>query len=244
VPCFGTRGEWIYHPFGWSLLRYDGKDMLKREVDEANAGLEGQDDMYKVIAPARGLSVRAVPDITSPVEDLLPVGTEIPSLELQGDWLRHSKGWSLIWGFETHHFVLYLEQMLGGAASARPVVKPVQMACLKCKQQIFAQVPIAIDGSVTESIIACPLCDSRFRMKISQGPIEGQKAEGVNSANGEPLHNDEQIEGQASIELQSFDGERSPGSSPASSPRSTAGTTGTTGSGSAEMESEAKRSMK
>jgi len=200
---------------------------MKKMVDD-NAGMhdgnaEGQLDVYKIIAPARGLTVRAAPDITAPIEEVLPVGTELAKLESQGDWLRHSKGWSLVWGYEQRHFVLYLEQQ---GAAPKAVEKPVKCACTKCKQPIQASVPIAADGSVTELIIVCPFCESRFRMKISQvlGPREGQRGEVTPGGGAAPAPKDEddgQVEGQASIELHAVDGERSPGGTPSGTPRST-----------------------
>jgi len=229
IPSFGTRGEWVYHPFGWSVMHNaDGNPNLKRLVDDAaglHANEEGQADTYRVIAPPRGLNVRSVPDVTAPVEDTMSVDTVVTKLEVQGDWLRHTKGWSLVWGYEKDRFVLYLEQR--GAAT--PAMKSVQCNCTKCKQPIQANVPVSPDGVVagtfTEVVIVCPFCDSRFRMKITRLSSEGQKGEnpGAMSASEVPGADDNQVEGQANIELHALDGEKSPPQTPRSTNSNDAG---------------------
>jgi len=75
--------DWIRHADGWSLIRF-GSDQYAKLVLP-----------YHVVWPS-GLRVRATPSKSGEPIGVLSRGTPIMPLEVQGDWVRHSLGWSML----------------------------------------------------------------------------------------------------------------------------------------------------
>lgn len=117
VRCLEVQGAWMRHEQGWSLLYGDVKGTRTTFLQQTNARPTEikQPQYYEVVHPLR---VRATPSIAGAELGTLELGKKVKCLEIQGFWLRHEQGWSMI----------HSDPAKG---EKRPFLQPVQPAILQ-----------------------------------------------------------------------------------------------------------------
>jgi len=106
ITCHEIKGFWLRHDLGWSMIHSDPAkgekkyflQVLRKRGASPNPGklaVAGVGATFEVVAPS-GLRIRDAPHERSNELGILPDGKKIMCTDIQGSWMRHSLGWSLI----------------------------------------------------------------------------------------------------------------------------------------------------
>jgi hypothetical protein len=89
-----ASGDWIRHSAGWTLTKAGNNVCLEIESTAMEGTASAPPRAWKVVWQTN-VYVRSGPTREAPKVAELPPGSVVQELETQGDWVRHSKGWTL-----------------------------------------------------------------------------------------------------------------------------------------------------